>query len=163
MKMSGRAVKLFVTVWVILSPVWAVVDSDDVITLDEQIYMVTQAQRNCQMGINAQIFGKQRDLMNGLGCPPEWDGLICWPRGAPNQLVSVPCPKHIYDFNHQGLAHRRCGESGTWIQVPELNRAWANYSECLMFNSPGKKLQDQNVFERLRVIYTVGYSASLAA
>lgn len=35
-------------------------------------------------------------------CPPEWDGIICWPRGSPSQEVSVPCPDYIYDFNHKG-------------------------------------------------------------
>lgn len=35
-------------------------------------------------------------------CPPEWDGLICWPRGSPGLLTKVPCPSYIYDFNHKG-------------------------------------------------------------
>lgn len=39
-------------------------------------------------------------------CPPEWDGLICWPRGSPGLITRVPCPSYIYDFNHRG----RCFE-----------------------------------------------------
>lgn len=35
-------------------------------------------------------------------CLPEWDGIICWPKGSPSQEVSVPCPGYIYDFNHKG-------------------------------------------------------------
>lgn len=35
-------------------------------------------------------------------CLPEWDGIICWPKGSPSQEVSVPCPDYIYDFNHKG-------------------------------------------------------------
>ncbi|KAF2985100.1 hypothetical protein EK904_000369 [Melospiza melodia maxima] len=42
-------------------------------------------------------------------CPPEWDGIICWPRGSPSQEVSVPCPDYIYDFNHKG-------KSCTWAE-----------------------------------------------
>ena len=35
-------------------------------------------------------------------CPPDWDGLICWPHGSPGQVTKVPCPSYIYDFNHKG-------------------------------------------------------------
>jgi len=43
-------------------------------------------------------------------CLPEWDGIICWPKGSPSQEVSVPCPDYIYDFNHKGKA---CTWAGT--------------------------------------------------
>ncbi|KAE8575327.1 hypothetical protein XENTR_v10003803 [Xenopus tropicalis] len=102
-------------------------------------------------------------FVTGLSCPPEWDGIICWPRGSPNELVSVSCPEHIYDFNHQGFAYRKCGQSGTWIQVPGLNRTWANYSECLTWVGSGHRAKEKELFERLRLIYTIGYSISLAA
>ncbi|MED6262208.1 hypothetical protein ATANTOWER_016096 [Ataeniobius toweri] len=35
-------------------------------------------------------------------CPPDWDGLICWPHGSLGQVTKVPCPSYIYDFNHKG-------------------------------------------------------------
>lgn len=35
-------------------------------------------------------------------CPPDWDGLICWPHGNPGRVTKVPCPSYIYDFNHKG-------------------------------------------------------------
>lgn len=35
-------------------------------------------------------------------CPPDWDGLICWPHGSPGLVTKVPCPSYIYDFNHKG-------------------------------------------------------------
>lgn len=35
-------------------------------------------------------------------CSPEWDGIVCWPEGAPGKLVSTACPEYIYDFNHRG-------------------------------------------------------------
>lgn len=34
---------------------------------------------------------------------PEWDGIICWPRGKRSQLVAVSCPEYVYDFDHRGL------------------------------------------------------------
>lgn len=35
-------------------------------------------------------------------CFPEWDGIICWPRGSVGKTLAVPCPPYIYDFNHKG-------------------------------------------------------------
>ncbi|KAM6334171.1 parathyroid hormone/parathyroid hormone-related peptide receptor-like [Alca torda] len=43
-------------------------------------------------------------------CLPEWDGIICWPKGSPSQEVSVPCPDYIYDFNHKGKRLHPRGE-----------------------------------------------------
>ncbi|KAM3822875.1 LOW QUALITY PROTEIN: parathyroid hormone/parathyroid hormone-related peptide receptor [Vipera latastei] len=73
----------------------------------------------------------------------------------------MPCPDYIYDFNHDGYAHRQCDLNGSWALVPNKNRTWANYTECakfLVLNST-----DKEVFHRLYVIYTVGYSISLGS
>lgn len=40
-------------------------------------------------------------------CSPEWDGIVCWPKGPPGKLVSTPCPDYIYDFNHKGKTNSR--------------------------------------------------------
>ncbi|KAM9656790.1 LOW QUALITY PROTEIN: parathyroid hormone/parathyroid hormone-related peptide receptor-like [Morphnus guianensis] len=51
------------------------------------------------------LFGDVRcvfALWPDTSCLPEWDGIICWPKGSPSQEVSVPCPDYIYDFNHKG-------------------------------------------------------------
>ncbi|KAK7919622.1 hypothetical protein WMY93_010906 [Mugilogobius chulae] len=111
----------------------ALIDSDDVISRDEQIYVLIGAHARCERSIKAQ----KAPLIEGE-CPSEWDGIICWPRSRAGQLVSVVCPEYIYDFNHQGRAYRRCDSSGYWEQ-------------------------DEKVFERLHLMYTVGYSISLAS
>ncbi|NP_001075558.1 parathyroid hormone/parathyroid hormone-related peptide receptor precursor [Oryctolagus cuniculus] len=67
----------------------------------------------------------------GRPCLPEWDHILCWPLGAPGEVVAVPCPDYIYDFNHKGHAYRRCDRNGSWELVPGHNRTWANYTECL--------------------------------
>ncbi|KAM9296505.1 parathyroid hormone/parathyroid hormone-related peptide receptor-like [Gastrophryne carolinensis] len=135
------------------------VDTDDVITIDEQIFLLSQAMHRCQLQISDHQARWRHNASNG--CPPEWDGITCWPQAPSKQLVSVPCPEHIYDFNHQGFAHRRCGSFGKWLQAPGLNRTWANYSECLSLVTPGLRTQEKELFDRLRLIYTVGYSVSL--
>lgn len=147
---------------VFFAPTWAAVDTDDVITRDEQIFLLSRAMRRCHSDITAHKSKWKLQPSNGSVCPPQWDGIICWPQGSQNQLVSVPCPEYIYDFSHQGSAHRRCGSLGVWLQVPGTNRTWANYSECVTLVSPGKRTYEKEVFERLRLIYTVGYSISLA-
>ncbi|KAJ0060624.1 hypothetical protein NL108_016616, partial [Boleophthalmus pectinirostris] len=133
------------------------IDSDDVITKDEQIYVLIGAHAKCERSIKAQ----KAPLIEGE-CPPEWDGIICWPRSRAGQLVSVLCPEYIYDFNHQGRAYRKCDGSGYWEQVFSINRTWANYSECTTYLTSNQRSQDE-VFERLHLMYTVGYSISLAS
>ncbi|VTJ64444.1 Hypothetical predicted protein [Marmota monax] len=108
----------------------------------------------------------------GRPCLPEWDYIVCWPLGAPGEVVAVPCPDYIYDFNHKGHAYRRCDRNGSWEVVPGHNRTWANYSECLKFmtNETRERVRifpltnlTPEVFDRLGMIYTVGYSMSLAS
>uniref|UniRef100_A0A8D0CY24 Parathyroid hormone/parathyroid hormone-related peptide receptor n=1 Tax=Sander lucioperca TaxID=283035 RepID=A0A8D0CY24_SANLU len=132
------------------------IDSDDVISRDEQIYVVIDAHAKCERNIQAQM-----SLVKEGDCIPEWDGIICWPQSRAGQLVSVLCPEYIYDFNHRGRAYRQCDASGNWDQVPNINRTWANYSECTTYLTTNHRSQE--VFERLHLIYTVGYSISLAS
>ncbi|KAM6897988.1 parathyroid hormone 3 receptor [Lycodopsis pacificus] len=138
--------------------VTALIDSDDVITRDEQIYVLIGAHAKCERSIQAHM-----SLVKESDCIPEWDGIICWPRSRAGQLVSVLCPQYIYDFNHRGRAYRQCDASGSWEQVPSINRTWANYTECTTYLTSNHRSQEEKVFERLHLMYTVGYSISLAS
>ncbi|XP_040032142.2 parathyroid hormone 3 receptor isoform X2 [Gasterosteus aculeatus] len=138
--------------------VTALIDSDDVITRDEQIYVLIGAHAKCERSIKAHM-----SLVKEGDCVPEWDGIICWPRSRAGQLVSVLCPQYIYDFNHGGQAYRQCDAAGSWEQVPSINRTWANYSECTAYLTSNHRSQEEKVFERLHLMYTVGYSISLAS
>uniref|UniRef100_A0A3P8T205 Parathyroid hormone/parathyroid hormone-related peptide receptor n=1 Tax=Amphiprion percula TaxID=161767 RepID=A0A3P8T205_AMPPE len=133
------------------------IDSDDVITRDEQIYVLIGAHARCERSIQAQMA-----LITEGDCVPEWDGIICWPRSKAGQLVSILCPEYIYDFNHRGRAYRQCDASGNWELVPSINRTWANYTECTRYLSSNHRSHEE-VFERLHLMYTVGYSISLAS
>ncbi|KAM9716790.1 parathyroid hormone 3 receptor isoform 1-T1 [Menidia menidia] len=141
-----------------LIAVTALIDSDDVITRDEQIYVLIGAHARCERNIQTQIA-----LIKEGDCAPEWDGIICWPRSRPAQLVSVPCPEYIYDFNHRGRAYRQCDVSGNWELVPSNNRTWANYTECTRYLTSNHRSIEDKVFKRLHLMYTVGYSISLAS
>ncbi|XP_059558944.1 parathyroid hormone 2 receptor [Myotis daubentonii] len=135
----------------------AQLDSGGTITTEEQIVLVLKAKVECELNITAQ-------LQEGEGnCFPEWDGLICWPRGTVGKILAVPCPPYIYDFNHKGVALRRCNPNGTWDFIHSLNKTWSNYSDCLRFLRPDISPGKQEFFERLYVMYTVGYSISFGS
>ncbi|XP_017810975.1 parathyroid hormone/parathyroid hormone-related peptide receptor isoform X4 [Papio anubis] len=197
----------------VLSSAYALVDADDVMTKEEQIFLLHRAQAQCEKRLKevlqrpAQLTaiittlvspanimesdkgwtststsGKPRkdkpsgklypeseedkeaptgSRHRGRPCLPEWDHILCWPLGAPGEVVAVPCPDYIYDFNHKGHAYRRCDRNGSWELVPGHNRTWANYSECVKFLT--NETREREVFDRLGMIYTVGYSVSLAS
>uniref|UniRef100_A0A670IYK7 Parathyroid hormone/parathyroid hormone-related peptide receptor n=1 Tax=Podarcis muralis TaxID=64176 RepID=A0A670IYK7_PODMU len=113
--------------------VWQV-DTDDVLTKEEQIYLLNEAKEKCHQQINTQ-----KETVQDGNCLPEWDGIICWPESLPSKKVAVRCPDYVYDFNHQA----RC-DNGSAVLL------------CSLFLT-------QEVFDRLRIIYTVGYSISLAS
>ncbi|NWR65881.1 PTH1R protein, partial [Bucorvus abyssinicus] len=142
----------------LLRAAWALVDPDDVLTKEEQIYLLVEAKEKCQRDVKAQL-----EKIQDPSCLPEWDGIICWPKGSPSQEVSVPCPDYIYDFNHKGHAYRYCSAYGTWAVALSTNKTWANYTECALLFSSESRSREKEVFDRLHLMYTVGYSISLAS
>uniref|UniRef100_A0A8C7TYY0 Parathyroid hormone/parathyroid hormone-related peptide receptor n=1 Tax=Oncorhynchus mykiss TaxID=8022 RepID=A0A8C7TYY0_ONCMY len=129
----------------------------DVLTKEEQIGLLFKAKRKCEVAI------RNKHKPGDGYCSPEWDGIVCWPEGSPGKLVSTACPEYIYDFNHKGLAYRRCDNNGTWELTTTNNKTWANYSECAKFLSHYNQNNEKEVFDRLYLIYTVGYSISLGS
>ncbi|XP_027014896.2 parathyroid hormone 3 receptor [Tachysurus fulvidraco] len=142
----------------VLTVAKALIDSDDVITRDEQIFLLIRARTRCERRILAQY----RTVREG-DCVPEWDGIICWPKGKRSQLLAVPCPEYVYDFDHKGHAYRNCDALGNWEQVPTINRTWADYTECTTKLQSNHGKQEEEVFRRLHVMYTTGYSISLTS
>lgn len=135
---------------------FCLVCADDVLTKEEQIGLLFRAKRKCEGIIKAK-----HKVPDGF-CFPEWDGIVCWPEGPPGKLVYTGCPEYIYDFDHKGLAYRRCDLNGTWEQA-SANKTWANYNECAKFLSHYNHSHEKDVFHRLYLIYTVGYSISLGS
>ncbi|XP_044300449.1 parathyroid hormone/parathyroid hormone-related peptide receptor-like [Varanus komodoensis] len=142
----------------LLNLAYALVDTDDVLTKEEQIYLLNQAKAKC----HKEIIAQQERIQDGH-CLPEWDGIICWPESFPNKRVAVLCPDYVYDFNHNGHAYRHCNVYGNWQLVPDMNKTWANYTECAVFFAAEQHRQEREVFDRLHIIYTVGYSVSLTS
>uniref|UniRef100_A0A8C7M7Q2 Parathyroid hormone 2 receptor b n=1 Tax=Oncorhynchus kisutch TaxID=8019 RepID=A0A8C7M7Q2_ONCKI len=144
----------FILCWnVIYLHVYAQVHPEVGLTAQEQMYLLYDVKVACHQNISTH--NPADDL-----CAPGWDGLICWPQGSPGALTKVPCPSYIYDFNHQGHAYRKCDVNGSWVSVEGLNRTWSNYSDCLKFLLPGQEEEKQDFFDRLYVMYTIGYALS---
>ncbi|XP_014432358.1 parathyroid hormone/parathyroid hormone-related peptide receptor isoform X2 [Pelodiscus sinensis] len=114
-----------------------------------------------QPGLDPLLLRLEFCLCSDGFCLSEWDGIVCWPEGVPGKVVAMPCPDYIYDFNHKGHAYRRCDMNGSWELAPGNNRTWANYSECAKFLT--NETREREVFDRLYLIYTVGYSISLGS
>uniref|UniRef100_A0A8C4S9U4 Parathyroid hormone 1 receptor n=1 Tax=Erpetoichthys calabaricus TaxID=27687 RepID=A0A8C4S9U4_ERPCA len=186
------------------------VDADDVITKEEQVYILFKAKEKCEnieksllymfnysiihpsilpskvvpvspstltsdsplKFLNISIFLKSMysnpsliagDRFQDVLCPPEWDGLICWPEGKPGDVISVQCPEYLHDLNHNGHAYRRCDLNGSWELSLSKNKTWADYTECSEPLNHYNQNQEKEVFDRLDLIYTVGYSLSLGS
>ncbi|XP_025125124.1 gastric inhibitory polypeptide receptor isoform X1 [Bubalus bubalis] len=93
----------------------------------------------------------------GLACNGSFDMYVCWDYTAPNATARASCPWYLPWHGHvaKGFVLRQCGSDGQW-------GPWRDHSQC---ENPEKNavFQDQRLtLERLQVVYTVGYSLSLA-
>ncbi|KAL2295305.1 hypothetical protein Nmel_018469 [Mimus melanotis] len=123
MEASGPVGGIMVTVLCccLLSSAWALVDPDDVLTKEEQIYLLVEAKEKCQRDIKVQL------------------------------------------EKIKGHAYRYCSAYGTWAMALSINKTWANYTECALLFSSESRSRQKEVFDRLHLMYTVGYSISLAS
>uniref|UniRef100_A0A8C7RNU1 Gastric inhibitory polypeptide receptor n=1 Tax=Oncorhynchus mykiss TaxID=8022 RepID=A0A8C7RNU1_ONCMY len=101
-------------------------------------------------------------LPPGLFCGRMFDMYACWPEGVPNTTVKVPCPWYLPWYNQvrNGYVLRECGPDGQWA-VNNTSSTWRDHSQC---NADNNQQENQMVIlAYFRVMYTVGYSLSLAS
>ncbi|NWI00436.1 VIPR1 protein, partial [Tichodroma muraria] len=93
------------------------------------------------------------------GCPTEWDGVSCWPALPLGQSRDVACPDILNIFKKsKGLIQRNCTERGWSLPSPPYHSACQ--LETLGSNDTEAKARH---FVTMKVLYTCGYSTSLAA
>ncbi|XP_050693432.1 parathyroid hormone/parathyroid hormone-related peptide receptor-like isoform X2 [Eriocheir sinensis] len=106
---------------------------------------------------------KENESVDGF-CPTTFDNIYCWPRTAPDKIVTIPCPGYVKNFMRGNNATRYCTSEGTWYTLEGTNQTWTNYSQCsatlvvpLVMNSTMGMWVPV-----VRVVSLVGYSVSLA-
>ncbi|XP_004644460.1 gastric inhibitory polypeptide receptor isoform X2 [Octodon degus] len=107
--------------------------------------------RECQETLDAA------EPPSGLTCNGSFDMYVCWDYAAPNTTARASCPWYLPWHQHvaTGFVLRQCGSDGQW-------GPWRDHTQC---EDPEKNgvFQDQRLLlERLQVVYTIGYSLSLA-
>ncbi|XP_059574237.1 gastric inhibitory polypeptide receptor isoform X3 [Alligator mississippiensis] len=100
----------------------------------------------------------------GLVCNRTFDMYACWDDATPNTTARVPCPWYLPWHHHvrDGSVLRRCGPDGRWVAEPG-GPPWHDNAQC---EAPAPELPLQHqawLLERGRLVYTAGYSLSLAA
>nr|XP_044615970.1 gastric inhibitory polypeptide receptor isoform X2 [Equus asinus] len=94
----------------------------------------------------------------GLACNRSFDMYVCWDYAAPNATARASCPWYLPWHRHvaTGFVLRQCGSDGQW-------EPWRDHSQCENPEKNGDFQEQRLTLERLQVVYTVGYSVSLAA
>lgn len=68
--------------------------------------------------------------------------LYCHSAPLPPSLVSFVWLNSYRSFI-SGHAYRYCGADGNWQLVPNMNKTWANYTECALFFAPERQNQEK--------------------
>ncbi|KAM5208375.1 gastric inhibitory polypeptide receptor isoform 2-T2 [Hipposideros larvatus] len=93
----------------------------------------------------------------GLACNGSFDMYVCWDYTAPNATARASCPWYLPWYHHvaAGFVFRQCGSDGQW-------GPWRDHSQCENPERNGTFQDQRLILERLQIVYTVGYSLSLA-
>ncbi|XP_051060045.1 secretin receptor [Phodopus roborovskii] len=91
------------------------------------------------------------------GCEGLWDNMSCWPSSAPAQTVEVQCPKFLQMLTgRNGSLFRNCTQDGWSETFPRPDLA------CGVNMNDSSNEKRHAYLLKLKVMYTVGYSSSLA-
>uniref|UniRef100_A0A3B5AGH0 Gastric inhibitory polypeptide receptor-like n=1 Tax=Stegastes partitus TaxID=144197 RepID=A0A3B5AGH0_9TELE len=124
-------------------------------TTEEMLEDWNRYRNECQLKMRAEPRPK-------VFCSRMFDSYACWSDGQPNSTVKVPCPWYlpltqvcIVVFDHRCVF--QCGPDGQWA-TSNSSRTWRDHSECDAENH-----QQEAQVTYFKVMYTVGYCASLAS
>ncbi|XP_055473160.1 gastric inhibitory polypeptide receptor-like, partial [Psammomys obesus] len=107
--------------------------------------------RECQETLEAA------DPPSGLACNGSFDMYVCWDYTEANTTARASCPWYLPWYRHvfAGFVFRQCGSDGQW-------GPWRDHTQCENPERNGAFQDQRLILERLQVVYTVGYSLSLA-
>ncbi|GAB1291642.1 Gastric inhibitory polypeptide receptor [Apodemus speciosus] len=94
---------------------------------------------------------------SGLACNGSFDMYVCWGYTAANTTARASCPWYLpwYRQVAAGFVFRQCGGDGQW-------GSWRDHTQCENPEKSGPFRDQKLILERLQIMYTVGYSLSLA-
>ncbi|MBN3307437.1 GHRHR protein, partial [Amia calva] len=88
------------------------------------------------------------------GCEQSWDAVLCWPSAAVGETVNISCPSVFSLFmKNLGTVSRNCTSDGWSVPFPPYDIACSVDSEI--------PAAEESYFTTVKVIYTVGYGASI--
>lgn len=100
-----------------------------------------------------------------LVCNRTFDKYSCWPDTLPNTTANISCPWYLpwYHKVQHRLVFKRCGLDGQWERGPR-GQPWRDASQCQM-DADEMEAQKEvaKMYRSFQVMYTVGYTLSLAA
>ncbi|XP_030643214.1 growth hormone releasing hormone receptor, like [Chanos chanos] len=112
----------------------------------EYIFQLERDERRCLRKV------AEHGNVNISGCPPVWDSVVCWPKAAVGEMVHSSCPDFFSLFgNNTGTISRNCTSRGWSRPFPPYDIA------C----SVDDDLPEESYFATVKLIYTIGYGASL--
>uniref|UniRef100_A0A8C2LHA7 Secretin receptor n=1 Tax=Cricetulus griseus TaxID=10029 RepID=A0A8C2LHA7_CRIGR len=92
-----------------------------------------------------------------VGCEGLWDNMSCWPSSALAQTMEIQCPKFLQMLTgRNGSLFRNCTQDGWSETFPRPDLA------CGVNMNDSSNEKRHAYLLKLKVMYTVGYSSSLA-
>ncbi|KAF3834877.1 hypothetical protein F7725_027435 [Dissostichus mawsoni] len=126
----------------------------------EFIFQLEREERLCH-----QFIAEQGNT-SSEGCQPFWDAVACWPHAAVGETVERRCPAVFSLFrNNTGSVSRNCTSGGWTRAFPPYHIACSvddDIPEVRNARGEADKDTEQSYFATVKMIYTVGYSISLA-
>ncbi|KAK7871565.1 hypothetical protein R5R35_010363 [Gryllus longicercus] len=140
---------------------------------EHQTRLLAASELACWRRIAEERAAQPASQLNaGASCPPLWDGILCWGRALPGQLLTQHCPAYVAGFHAQANASKLCTEDGQWFSR-HANRSWTNYTQCFsgpqatvfidMAASADDEAHVEPYLRALKTISEIGYSVSLAS
>ncbi|XP_076840643.1 growth hormone releasing hormone receptor, like isoform X1 [Brachyhypopomus gauderio] len=112
----------------------------------EYIFQLEREEQRCIREIEEHRNGSTS------GCLPEWDSVVCWPKAAVGDTVHSLCPAVFTLFsNTTGTVSRNCTSGGWSHPFPPYHEA------C----SVEDDIPEDSYFTTVKLIYSIGYGASL--
>ncbi|XP_020788893.1 growth hormone releasing hormone receptor, like [Boleophthalmus pectinirostris] len=115
----------------------------------EYIFQLARDEQHC-----LQYVAEHTNKSNN-GCVPMWDAVVCWPNAVTGETIYRACPAVFSLFkNITGSVGRNCTSGGWSKPFPPYHIACTVEDDLLE--------TEQSYFATVKIIYTIGYSVSLA-